>query len=206
MFRDQKLLQKNLFSFFKTILEDAVFNDEIHENMKSHSKMKYIHIGFKIVEQFLAGVNKLDNNALKIIMLKNLLLKYTNFRHMLVRNVQMTKNQLHEVAKLVKVQIIAMLESLNQTPTVESLTLCSELLNGIFGPNSFTHFSPKKNFDILFPICNQLDQEAITTYIETLQGVMDKPSLKEFYPVEFMARANAEEDKELKATLEATKG
>jgi hypothetical protein len=137
--------------------------------MKSVAKMKYLHIGFKIVEAILEEVNRMENWQFAIVVVKSLLLKYSNFKSMLVRNVQMTKNQLHQVSSSVKKQLIITLDHLKSKSTDEDRSLFSDLLKSIFGPNTFTHFSPKKNNDLLGPICALLDDEQITSYIEHLQ-------------------------------------
>lgn len=43
----------------------------------------------------------------------------------------------------------------------ESKDLALRLLKGLFGPNSFTHFSAKKNQDLLIPLAGQLDKDQI---------------------------------------------
>jgi hypothetical protein len=63
----------------------------------------------------------------------------------------------------------------------DSGAVAAELIRGLFGPNSFTHFSSKKNMDILNPLCCMLDSDQITHYIEYLSEMMANPSLKEFY-------------------------
>jgi hypothetical protein len=102
---------KTLEQFYKIVLEDAVFNEKIHEGMKSIAKMKFLHIGFKMTEAILKElINMPDNGQLKFKMVLTLLIKFEGFRTMLCRNVNMPKNQLHEAAKEVKIQIVALLE------------------------------------------------------------------------------------------------
>ena len=91
----------------------------------------------------------------------------------------MAKNQLHSVALQVKNQIVALLKQLNSE---EASDLCYTLLKLLFGPNSFTHFSVKKNQDLMMEICKNINSEQITDYIENyLSGVVEKPTLNEFY-------------------------
>lgn len=53
----------------------------------------------------------------------------------------------------------------------------------MFGPNSFSHFSAKKNQDIMMPLTSVLSQDQITEYIESwLAGMFTKPDLALFYP------------------------
>jgi len=59
LFRDMKNFFKNFEAFFKTILENACFNDEIHDTMKSVAKMKFLHIGFKMTEKILIELIKM---------------------------------------------------------------------------------------------------------------------------------------------------
>ena len=92
LFVDAKFAGKHLVQFLKEILEDAIFNDEIHNSMKSVAKMKYLHIGFKIAELVLQEVNKMKTESLDILVVRSLLLKFSNFKSLLVRNVQMPKN------------------------------------------------------------------------------------------------------------------
>ena len=90
LFRDTKHFFKNFEVLFKTMCEDAIFNDEIHDNMKSVAKMKFLHIGFKITEQILLGLSKLDNkhsHSFKVKVVNALLLKFKSFRTMFVRNI-----------------------------------------------------------------------------------------------------------------------
>jgi hypothetical protein len=55
----------------------------------------------------------------------------------------MPKNQLHDVAKKVKEQLVALFEMVGKSE--EGSELSYTLLKTLFGPNSFTHFSVKKN-------------------------------------------------------------
>jgi len=56
LMRDSKHFFKNFESFFKVLLEDAIFNEEILEAMKSVARMKFLHIGFKITEAILKEI------------------------------------------------------------------------------------------------------------------------------------------------------
>ena len=60
LFRDTKHFSKNFETFFKITCEDAIFNDEIHDKMKSVAKMKFLHIGFKMTEQILSDLSKME--------------------------------------------------------------------------------------------------------------------------------------------------
>lgn len=65
---------------------------------------------------------------------------------MLVKNVQMQKNQLHEVSNEVKSLVIKVLELFGKvSQSEEQNEIFPKLLESLFGPNSFTHFSVKKN-------------------------------------------------------------
>lgn len=111
------------------------------------------------------------------VVIEQLLLQSKNFRDVLVRNVQMQKNQLHEQAKVVKEHLVELLKKSDDTEVQ------FKLLKAIFGPNTFTHLSVKKNMDVIAPICEKLDSDQITKYIQGwLCEMYDSPDLKEFYP------------------------
>jgi len=77
------------------------------------------------------------------------------------------------------------LEQIKAEPSEASKHFSLKLLKGLFGPNSFTHFSAKKNQDLMGPLCVQLDNDQITEYIEShLTAHFNKPDLKLFYPEE----------------------
>lgn len=82
-----------------------------------------------------------------------MLLENSNFRNIFVKNVQIPTNQLHDAAKLVKVELIECLKGLNDKKSDEASELAHDLIKKLFGPNSFTHFSAKKNYDIMIQIC-----------------------------------------------------
>jgi len=124
----------------------------------------------------------MQSSSLTVKVVQQLFVRFSNFRSVLIKNVQQPKNQLHDVAKIVKRQLVALLEQLKEKPTEESKALCMVLVKSLFGPNSLTHFSPKKNQDLLFPISAQLDSDQVTEYIEYLSNVIAKPDLNEFYP------------------------
>ena len=143
----------------KIVLEDSVFNSEIHDQMKSVSKMKFINIGLLLSQLIFAELANTDLTDLKIKALSDLMLKNHSSRSMVVRNVQMPKNQVHESAKLVKVEIVKIVEQLKSSPTKAARDLSFQLLKSIFGPNSFTHFSARKNQDLLHPISSLLSSD-----------------------------------------------
>jgi hypothetical protein len=94
----------------------------------------------------------------------------------------MPKNQLHDMAKQVKVQIVEVLEQLKVKPSEKTKELFYKLLKKLFGPNSFSHFSSKKNQDIMMPLCSVLSEEQTSDYIENwLSSMYTKPDLQEFY-------------------------
>lgn len=66
---DQKNFEKNFQAFNKTILVDGIFNEAIYDSMKGQTKLKYLHIGLKMVELILKGCVKGDNqkNSLFVI-------------------------------------------------------------------------------------------------------------------------------------------
>lgn len=56
------------------------------------------------------------------------------------------------------------------------------MLKQLYGPNSLTHLSAKKNQDILLPIASLLTSDQITEYIEgTLIEQFDVPDLTVYY-------------------------
>lgn len=51
--RDKKSFEKTFVLFNQIILEDGIFNEGNYEALKSSSKLKYLHIGLKVVELIL---------------------------------------------------------------------------------------------------------------------------------------------------------
>lgn len=51
--RDKKAFEKTFVLFNQIILEDGIFNEEKYDALKSSSKLKYLHIGLKVVELIL---------------------------------------------------------------------------------------------------------------------------------------------------------
>jgi len=74
------------------------------------------------------------------------------------------------------------LKALNEKKSDEASELAHDLIKKLFGPNSFTHFSAKKNYDIMIQICGQLNSDQITDYIDTqLSEMLTSPEVKAFY-------------------------
>ena len=95
LLRDKKKFEKGFTSFNKIILVDGNFNEAIFDTMKSTTKLKYLHIGLKIVEIILKSMKDMDDYQ-KCFVLKTLLLENESFKNVLVKNVNMPKNQLNE--------------------------------------------------------------------------------------------------------------
>ena len=94
------------------------------------------------------------------MIIEELLLKSSNFKNLLIKNVQIPQNQLHQVAKELKDNIVKVITQLPLTPSQDaSDDLPLQLLITLFGPNTFTHLSTKKNQDILFPITSRITAE-----------------------------------------------
>lgn len=66
----------------------------------------------------------------------------------------MSKNQLHEQAKVVKDQLVELLKK-----GTDDTELNFKLLKTNFGPNTFTHFSVNKNMDVISPICEKMSSD-----------------------------------------------
>ena len=155
MFR--KDLEKNFDNFNKIVLKESIFNESVFESMKSVAKFKYLHSGLKIVEKILINLKE-QSNSTKMKVLEGLM-DNKGFTGVLIRNVQMPKNQLHEMAKQVKLQIVNVLEQLKEKPKENTREFYYKLLKNLFGPNSFSHFSAKKNQDIMMPLASILSQD-----------------------------------------------
>ena len=52
-------MEKNFDLFNRIILEDSVFNEDVLESMKSVAKLKYMHIGLKVVEGILKHLKEM---------------------------------------------------------------------------------------------------------------------------------------------------
>ena len=152
MFR--KDLEKNFENFNKIVLKESIFNESVFESMKSVAKFKYLHSGLKIVEKILIMLKE-QPTSVKMKVLESLM-DNKGFSGVLIRNVQMPKNQLHEMAKQVKAQIVQILEQLKEKPKESTREFFYKLLKNLFGPNSFSHFSAKKNQDIMLPLASIL--------------------------------------------------
>jgi len=109
---------KHFKSLNKTLIEGSIFSWSSTENLKSLTKLKYLHIGFKLVSEILGKLSKECQSKKKsrrdVIkeVLTDLLLKNSNFRDVLIKNVQMPKNTLHDIAKEVKGHVVSLLEKL----------------------------------------------------------------------------------------------
>lgn len=80
--------------------------------------------------------------------------------------------------------------------------LFSTLLVQLFGPNSLSHFSAKKNQDLYMPLASVLATEQITAYVEdTLIASFDAPDLETFYPDE-VAGSNSASDSQKKMQIQ----
>ena len=179
MFR--KDLAKNFSNFNKIVLQESIFNESVFESMKSVAKFKYLHSGLKIVENILTMLKTQDTQT-KVKVLETLF-ENKGFTGVLIRNVQMPKNQLHDMAKLVKIQLVDVLTQLKENPDKKTKEFFYKLLKDLFGPNSFSHFSAKKNQDIMLPLSNSLSSDHISDYIESwLSGMYSSPDLAVFYP------------------------
>ena len=117
--------------------------------MKSVARCKFIHIGLNVVDGILKHISLmkcLKNVSVKVMVIESLLLRNQNFRSVLVRNVQMSKNQsLQEAACKIKSSIAAIFEQIIEFQSDNTREICYELILGLLGPNSFYHFSVKKN-------------------------------------------------------------
>lgn len=166
-----KTIPKKYQSFSQLVLEPTLFNEQALGLMKSVARLKLLHIGLQIVRHVFLELANLESSTrslkIKLKMIEIVLKDSSNFRAILIKNVQMPKNQLHETAKEVKKAIIAVIEQLKES--VESKEgqdhsqackeLFSSLLISLFGPNSLSHFSPKKNQDLYMPLASVLTSE-----------------------------------------------
>lgn len=84
--RDKKSFEKTFVLFNQIILEDGIFNEGNYEALKSSSKLKYLHIGLKVVELILKEAQKMKGSP-RAVVIEQLLLQSKNFRDVLVRNV-----------------------------------------------------------------------------------------------------------------------
>lgn len=56
VFRDEKSFESNFALFSQILLEQTIFDERVHDTMKSVAKYKYLHIGLRIVESLLKQV------------------------------------------------------------------------------------------------------------------------------------------------------
>ena len=136
-------------------MEASIFDEGSLAEMKSVARFKLLHIGLRIVEsvfQMLSRHEEGPSTAMIRAKFVEVMLKDSpNFKCLFVRNVQTPKNQLHEAAKEVKKAIIVVLNQVKEAclqakdDSDQRRDLFLTLLKQLFGPNSLTHFSPKKN-------------------------------------------------------------
>jgi len=87
-------------------------------SLKSVTRLKYLHIGLRIVEvvfKKLAALEGPKSIKIKAKVIGMMLRDSENFRGVLVRNVQTPKNQLHEAAKEVKVAVVKVLNQIKDS-------------------------------------------------------------------------------------------
>lgn len=111
---DQKSIVKRYQHLNESVLEAIIFDEEALASMKSVARLKLLHIGLRIVESVFKHLSGLDEGTraikTKTKMVEIVLKESPKFRGLLVKNVQMPKNQLNETAKDVKKALIAVIE------------------------------------------------------------------------------------------------
>lgn len=85
-------MESNFTIFSQVLLEEAIFNEAVHDSMKSVAKFKYLHIGLKMVESLLKQARSSSTPKQRLAIVETLLLRNNNFRTIFIRNVQMPKN------------------------------------------------------------------------------------------------------------------
>ena len=100
-----------------------------------------------------------------------------HFMKLLVRNVSLQKNQLHEAAVQLKDTLLAFIASSNL-----SSAFSLKLLKQSFGPNSNLRFSTKRNQDLLKVITPRLEKDQISEYFSFLLGQFNHPNIEEHFP------------------------
>lgn len=115
MFSDHKSVVKKYQHLNETVLEASIFDEEALAQMKSVARLKLLHIGLSIVQSVFKHLSALEGGQrafkTKTKIIEIVLKESANFRALLVKNVQMPKNQLHDTAKDVKKAIIVVIES-----------------------------------------------------------------------------------------------
>lgn len=77
-----------------------------------------------------------------------------NFQKVLMRNLQSSKNQLHDVAQQVKSALISFIKE----QTLSDASALSLLIK-LFGPNANQKFSPKRNNDVLKAVTGKISKD-----------------------------------------------
>jgi len=111
-------LLKKFKNINDTFLEASIFNEEVLASLKSVTRLKYLHIGLRIVEvvfKKLATLEGPKSIKIKAKVIGMMLRDSENFRGVLVRNVQTPKNQLHEAAKEAKVAVVQVLNQIKDS-------------------------------------------------------------------------------------------
>lgn len=154
------------------------FDEDILQAMKSGSRFKLMNVGFALIDSMLQSVKANQSLTIKCLMH---MLQESIFLKALLRNIsQQSKNATQESARKLKETIIELLEGLDKA-SKDSQCLCYELLMSLFGPNSLTHFSVKKNYDLVLPLTQALTPDQIATYLEFLQEQFDEPSVSRYF-------------------------
>ncbi len=81
----------------KSLLDDHLFNEDVYQDMKSSSKFKFLHIGFKLWQQTVSSIGTWDTKVKHREALLDSLIT-PNFIKVLVKNISNPKAQLHEEA------------------------------------------------------------------------------------------------------------
>jgi hypothetical protein len=90
------------------LLEEHIFNEDVYGDLKSHSKFKFLHLGFSLWELLARDVEVWDTKAKHREGLLEAFLG-PNFVRVLVKNVSNPKAQVHDQAVKVKTALVQLL-------------------------------------------------------------------------------------------------
>lgn len=168
----------------KVVIDQHLFCEDVFEQMKKTAKIKFLHIGLRMVDLIMQRLSAEEvplQTVAKFVEFS--FCETSNYRSVLIRNIQMPKNQLHDVARESKNRLLGLLERITKNKGEGHGALGMKMLRGLFGPNSTSHFSPKKQHDILQLVSKLVSTEHVSEYLEVyLTKLLENPNLPELFP------------------------
>ena len=120
--------------------DEHLFSEEVYNGLKSVTKFKFLHIGLKVWLQVSEHLKVWDPKQKHRQQLLDSMIT-PGFLKVLVKNLANAKAHLHDTALEVK---SAMIKLVAESTTVDK-EYALKMLNEVFGPNTLTRMSVRKN-------------------------------------------------------------